>query len=87
MTKVPTMAMMGAAIQAHSTRPIVWKMSQLSGTSATKIGGQAEDDEAGAGHFDAGRLAERVAGGVGRGAEIVPGADAARVFRRPIFAA
>ena len=50
-----------------------------------QIGGQAEDDEIGAGHFDAGRFAERRAGGVGRGAEIVPSADAARVLRRLIF--
>ncbi len=35
-THVPTTAITGAAIQAHSTRPIALNTSQLSGTSATK---------------------------------------------------
>ena len=51
-----------------------------------QVRGQAEDDEVGAGHFDAGRFAERGAGGVGGGAEVVPGADAARCFGAAIFA-
>ena len=50
-----------------------------------EIDGQAEDDEAGIGHFDAGRFAQRGAGGVGGDAEVVPGADAARRRRRLVF--
>ena len=51
-----------------------------------QIGGEAEDDETGVGHFDAGGLAQRLAGGVGGGAVIVPGADAALVVGRAVFA-
>ena len=51
-----------------------------------QVDGQAEDDETGVGHFDAGRFAQRLAGGVGGGAEIVPRADAALVIGRAVFA-
>ena len=51
-----------------------------------QIAGEAEDDETGVGHFDAGGFAQRLAGGVGGGAEVVPGADAALVVGRAVFA-
>ena len=46
---------------------------------------QAHHDERGVGHLDAGRFAQCFAGRVGRGAEIVPRADAARVLRRLVL--
>ena len=46
---------------------------------------QAHHDERRVGHLDAGRFAQGCPGGVGRGAEIVPRADAARVLRRLVL--
>ena len=86
-TNVPMMAMNGAAIQAHSIAAERLEYEPIQRHQDDQINGQAEDDETGVGHFDAGRLAERLAGGVGGGAEIVPGADAARGAGRRLILA
>ncbi len=86
MTQVPMMAMSGAAIQAHSTRPSVRNTSQLSGTSATRYAARQRTTKPASGTSTPAASRSDCAGGVGGGAEIVPSADAARVVWRAVFA-